>query len=47
MSELRFGLIGLGHWGPNYARLLRRMRRSEEAAKLEQRAQAIRARRSS
>ena len=23
MSELRFGLIGLGHWGPNYARLLR------------------------
>ena len=22
MSELRFGLIGLGHWGPNYARLL-------------------------
>lgn len=22
MSDLRFGLIGLGHWGPNYARLL-------------------------
>lgn len=22
MSELRVGLIGLGHWGPNYARLL-------------------------
>jgi predicted dehydrogenase len=22
MAELRFGLIGLGHWGPNYARLL-------------------------
>ncbi len=22
MTELRFGLIGLGHWGPNYARLL-------------------------
>jgi predicted dehydrogenase len=22
MNELRFGLIGLGHWGPNYARLL-------------------------
>jgi len=22
LSELRFGLIGLGHWGPNYARLL-------------------------
>jgi predicted dehydrogenase len=22
VSELRFGLIGLGHWGPNYARLL-------------------------
>jgi predicted dehydrogenase len=22
MSELRFGLIGVGHWGPNYARLL-------------------------
>ena len=22
MSELRFGLVGLGHWGPNYARLL-------------------------
>lgn len=22
MPELRFGLIGLGHWGPNYARLL-------------------------
>jgi len=23
LSELRFGIIGLGHWGPNYARLLR------------------------
>ena len=22
MAELRFGLVGLGHWGPNYARLL-------------------------
>ena len=22
MSNLRFGLVGLGHWGPNYARLL-------------------------
>lgn len=22
MAELRFALIGLGHWGPNYARLL-------------------------
>lgn len=22
LSEQRFGLIGLGHWGPNYARLL-------------------------
>jgi predicted dehydrogenase len=22
MAELRFGIIGLGHWGPNYARLL-------------------------
>ena len=22
MTELRFGLIGCGHWGPNYARLL-------------------------